>query len=116
MVSAPPVTRMKPSSNCPSPCPSMSARNFPAPRLVSFTAAASTVLGELFHSVADILEVTMRSMLPGVLLVLAAVDASAQATWVVEATPILDIPAASKDGAVVFSYAAAECAFVMADC
>jgi len=48
----------------------------------------------------------MRSMLAGVMLVIAVADASAQATWVVEQTPQLDIAAMSKEGTVVFSYAA----------
>jgi hypothetical protein len=48
----------------------------------------------------------MRSLLPGVLMVLAVADASAQATWVVDQTPILDIAGSTADGTVVFGYPA----------
>ena len=48
----------------------------------------------------------MRLILAGAMLVVAIADASAQATWAVDQTPVLDIAAVSKEGAVVFSYAA----------
>ncbi len=48
----------------------------------------------------------MHWVLPGVLLVLAAANASAQATWVVDRAPILDVTGSTKDGTVVFGYAA----------
>lgn len=48
----------------------------------------------------------MRSTLAGVLLLFAVADASAQATWVVEPTPILDVPGTSSSGGVMFGYPA----------
>src|SRR5688572_11683013 len=45
----------------------------------------------------------MRSILPVVLLVLAVSNAFAQATWVVDPAPILDVTGVSKDGATTFS-------------
>jgi 6-bladed beta-propeller len=48
----------------------------------------------------------MRSMLPGVLLLFAAANSSAQATWVVDRVPILDVPGTSSSGVVTFGYAA----------
>jgi hypothetical protein len=48
----------------------------------------------------------MRSALAAVLLVLVHVSAAAQATWVVEPTPIVDVPGTSNTGAVTFGDAA----------
>jgi hypothetical protein len=49
----------------------------------------------------------IRSSQAAVLLVLAHVSAAAQeATWIVEPTPILDVPGTSSTGAVTFEYAA----------
>lgn len=48
----------------------------------------------------------MRSNLSGILLVLGASGAQAQATWVIDRTPILDVPGMSTAGTLTFGYAA----------
>ena len=48
----------------------------------------------------------MRSILSGILISVLASQASAQATWVVDRTPILDVAGVSSDGTVIFSNAA----------
>jgi hypothetical protein len=48
----------------------------------------------------------MRTMLPAALLVFAVVKAPAQATWVVDPNPVLDVPALSGAGGVAFAYPA----------
>lgn len=48
----------------------------------------------------------MRSMLSVLLLMLAVAGAAAQATWVVDPTPILDVPGTSSAGTVTFGHAA----------
>lgn len=48
----------------------------------------------------------MRSLFPTVLLLFVVGDVSAQSTWVVDQTPILDITGVAQDGSVVFGYAA----------
>jgi len=48
----------------------------------------------------------MRSKLSGILLLIAVSDAAAQATWVVDRAPILDVPGLSATGTVTFGYAA----------
>lgn len=48
----------------------------------------------------------MRSKLSGILLLLAVSDAAAQATWVVDRAPILDVPGLSATGTVTFGSAA----------
>jgi hypothetical protein len=51
-------------------------------------------------------EAIMRSKLAGILLLLFVSDAAAQATWVVDRTPILDVPGMSTTGTLTFGYAA----------
>jgi len=48
----------------------------------------------------------VRSKLSAILLVLSVSDAAAQATWVVDRTPLLDIPGESTTGTLTFGYAA----------
>src|SRR3970040_2044149 len=48
----------------------------------------------------------MRSKLTGILLLLFGPDAAAQATWVVDRTPILDVPGVATTGTLIFGYAA----------
>ena len=48
----------------------------------------------------------MRSKLTGILLLLFGPDAAAQATWVVDRTPILDVPGVSTTGTLILGYAA----------
>ena len=48
----------------------------------------------------------MWSKLSGIVLVLTVSDAAAQATWVVDRTPILEVTGTSSSGAVTFGYAA----------
>lgn len=48
----------------------------------------------------------MRSVLVAALVALAAHDAAAQATWIVEPTPILDVPGTTAAGSVTFGFPA----------
>jgi hypothetical protein len=48
----------------------------------------------------------MHHRLSGILLLLCVSDAAAQATWIVDRTPILDVPGMSTTGTLTFGYAA----------